>query len=177
VFGFDIHHGIAAATAEGSGEAGEERTDQQRDKGPQRGVRSDFGGGFRGLLGFELGVFHRFTGIAVDFVDTRFGIRLAEVGALADQLCQVGTVFWRKLTVVAQGAGEDARYHTVGGVIARAFVPGVEKASQQGRGIPLGRVGEPEDIARCALFLASDDASFISGAHIVADGGAMAASM
>jgi len=57
------------------------------------------------------------------------------------------------------------------------IVPGVEKASQQGRGIPLGRVGEPEDIARCALFLASDDASFISGAHIVADGGAMAASM
>jgi len=57
------------------------------------------------------------------------------------------------------------------------IVPGVEKASREGRGIPLGRVGEPEDIARCALFLASDDASFISGAHIVADGGAMAASM
>ena len=56
-------------------------------------------------------------------------------------------------------------------------MPGVEKASREGRGIPLGRVGEPEDIARCALFLASDDASFISGAHIVADGGAMAASM
>jgi NAD(P)-dependent dehydrogenase (short-subunit alcohol dehydrogenase family) len=52
----------------------------------------------------------------------------------------------------------------------------VEQASKEGHGIPLGRVGEPEDIARCALFLASDDASFISGAHIVADGGALAAS-
>jgi meso-butanediol dehydrogenase / (S,S)-butanediol dehydrogenase / diacetyl reductase len=52
----------------------------------------------------------------------------------------------------------------------------VEQASKEGHGIPLGRVGEPEDIARCALFLASDDAAFISGAHIVADGGAMAAS-
>jgi len=52
----------------------------------------------------------------------------------------------------------------------------VERASKEGHGIPLGRVGEPEDIARCALFLASDDASFISGAHIVADGGALAAS-
>jgi NAD(P)-dependent dehydrogenase (short-subunit alcohol dehydrogenase family) len=50
-----------------------------------------------------------------------------------------------------------------------------ERAAREGRGIPLGRVGEPEDIARCALFLASDDASFISGAHIVVDGGAMAA--
>ena len=44
-----------------------------------------------------------------------------------------------------------------------------------GRIIPIGRVGEPEDVARCALFLASDDASFITGAHIVVDGGALAA--
>jgi NAD(P)-dependent dehydrogenase (short-subunit alcohol dehydrogenase family) len=46
--------------------------------------------------------------------------------------------------------------------------------AKERRGIPLGRVGEPEDIAQCALFLASDAASFISGAHIVVDGGAMA---
>jgi NAD(P)-dependent dehydrogenase (short-subunit alcohol dehydrogenase family) len=51
----------------------------------------------------------------------------------------------------------------------------VEQEAAEGRGIPLGRVGEPEDIARCALFLASDDASWISGAEIVVDGGAMAA--
>lgn len=44
-----------------------------------------------------------------------------------------------------------------------------------GRNIPLGRVGEPEDIAGCALFLASDDAAWISGTHIVVDGGALAA--
>lgn len=50
-----------------------------------------------------------------------------------------------------------------------------ERDAAEGRGIPLGRVGEPEDIARCALFLASDDAVWISGAHIVVDGGALAA--
>lgn len=55
------------------------------------------------------------------------------------------------------------------------IVEGAERAAKEGRGIPLGRVGEPEDIARCALFLASDDAAFVSGAHLVADGGAMAA--
>jgi NAD(P)-dependent dehydrogenase (short-subunit alcohol dehydrogenase family) len=55
------------------------------------------------------------------------------------------------------------------------IVERVERSAKEGHGIPLGRVGEPEDIARCALFLASDDASFISGAAIVADGGAMAA--
>ena len=56
------------------------------------------------------------------------------------------------------------------------IVERVEQASKEGHGIPLGRVGEPEDIARCALFLASEDAGFISGTQIVVDGGAMAAS-
>ena len=56
------------------------------------------------------------------------------------------------------------------------IVEGAERAAKEGRGIPLGRVGEPEDIARCALFLASDDAAFVSGAALVADGGALAAS-
>src|SRR5436309_1001622 len=41
--------------------------------------------------------------------------------------------------------------------------------------IPRGRVGEPEDIARCALFLASPDSAWISGTQIVVDGGALAA--
>ena len=50
-----------------------------------------------------------------------------------------------------------------------------ERDAAEGRQIPLGRVGEPEDIARCALFLASDDSSWISGTEIVVDGGALAA--
>jgi meso-butanediol dehydrogenase / (S,S)-butanediol dehydrogenase / diacetyl reductase len=37
--------------------------------------------------------------------------------------------------------------------------------------IPLGRVGRPEDVARLALFLASDESEWITGAHIVVDGG------
>jgi NAD(P)-dependent dehydrogenase (short-subunit alcohol dehydrogenase family) len=36
---------------------------------------------------------------------------------------------------------------------------------------PLGRVGTPEDIARAATFLLSDDASFISGTSLMVDGG------
>jgi NAD(P)-dependent dehydrogenase (short-subunit alcohol dehydrogenase family) len=42
------------------------------------------------------------------------------------------------------------------------------------RGIPLGRIGEPEDIARAALFLASDGASFITGHTLPVDGGNLA---
>jgi len=37
--------------------------------------------------------------------------------------------------------------------------------------IPLGRVGEPQDIAKMVGFLVSDDASFISAQHFVVDGG------
>ena len=37
--------------------------------------------------------------------------------------------------------------------------------------IPTGRLGEPEEIARCVKFLVSDDASFINGSTISANGG------
>lgn len=57
------------------------------------------------------------------------------------------------------------------------IVERVERTAKEGRGIPVRRVGEPEDIARCALFLASDDASFVSGAHLVVDGGALTVSV
>ena len=37
--------------------------------------------------------------------------------------------------------------------------------------IPVGRLGEPEEVARCVLFLASDEAGFITGSTISANGG------
>jgi acetoacetyl-CoA reductase len=37
--------------------------------------------------------------------------------------------------------------------------------------IPVGRLGEPEEVARCVVFLASDEASFITGSTISANGG------
>lgn len=41
--------------------------------------------------------------------------------------------------------------------------------------IPMGRLGRAEEVAKAALFLASDDASFVTGAALVVDGGITAA--
>ena len=37
--------------------------------------------------------------------------------------------------------------------------------------IPVGRLGEPEEVARCVVFLASKEAGFITGATLSANGG------
>jgi acetoacetyl-CoA reductase len=37
--------------------------------------------------------------------------------------------------------------------------------------IPVGRLGEPEEIGRCVAFLASEEAGFITGSTLAANGG------
>jgi NAD(P)-dependent dehydrogenase (short-subunit alcohol dehydrogenase family) len=56
--------------------------------------------------------------------------------------------------------------------LAGPFTPEYEEAVR--RNIPLGRWGQPEDVAKMALFLASDDSSWITGQFFVVDGGTTA---
>jgi meso-butanediol dehydrogenase/(S,S)-butanediol dehydrogenase/diacetyl reductase len=52
-------------------------------------------------------------------------------------------------------------------------VPGLQE--EYARQIPLGRLGQPEEIANVVAFLASDEASYMTGALVVIDGGITAA--
>ncbi|MBU2957001.1 beta-ketoacyl-ACP reductase [Paracoccus sp. 1_MG-2023] len=59
------------------------------------------------------------------------------------------------------------------GYIATDMVMAVPEQVREGivAQIPVGRLGEPDEIARCVVFLASDDAGFITGSTITANGG------
>ncbi|SEL95048.1 hypothetical protein SAMN05216319_3180 [Duganella sp. CF402] len=64
-----------------------------------------------------------------------------------------------------------------------SFLPGLvelagdDAAAQQGlldylaSQVPLGRVGQPDEVAKAVVFLASDDASFVNGTELFVDGG------
>ncbi len=68
------------------------------------------------------------------------------------------------------------------GIRVNALIPGSidtqgmapEVKRERGQTIPLGRVGEPEELAGPAAFLASDDASYITGHTFAVDGGLLA---
>ena len=68
----------------------------------------------------------------------------------------------------------------MGAAVIKGFIEaglGADEASVQAafeRGTPLGMIGEPADIAKAALFLASDQSPWVTGAEIVVDGGTTA---
>jgi NAD(P)-dependent dehydrogenase (short-subunit alcohol dehydrogenase family) len=67
------------------------------------------------------------------------------------------------------------------GVRVNAIVPGLirtydiadDLAAERGRVVPLGRLGTADDIAGPTLFLASDDARYVTGSCLVVDGGVL----
>jgi len=58
----------------------------------------------------------------------------------------------------------------IGTEMVRAIDPEIVKSKIIPQ-IPVGRLGQPEEIARCVVFLASDDAGFITGSTLTANGG------
>lgn len=82
--------------------------------------------------------------MAIEFAP--YGIR---INALSPGL--IDTVIWQQI----QDAAEDKQ------AVIQHWMDN----------IPLGRVGTPREMGQVALFLASDEASYVTGANILADGG------
>ena len=98
----------------------------------------------------------------------------------AYQVAKAGIIALSK-SLAIQGARD--------GIRSNVLIPGPTASPMQARwddhpdmkrttagAIPLGRVGEPADLANAALFLLSDKASWITGTELIVDGGLMAKS-
>src|SRR5690606_1972777 len=85
--------------------------------------------------------------------------------------------FTRQLAVEGAAVGIRAVSLSPGFIATpgtRAFLEDPKTRATLLDGILLGRPGEPEEVVAMALFLASGEASFITGSDIVIDGGALA---
>ena len=127
------------------------------------------------------GVFNTVHPVWPGMRERKFGrvIVISSVNGQKGQFAQVNYAATKAgdIGIVRSLAQEGAR----AGITANAVCPGYiatemvmavpEKVREAIIGqIPAGRLGEPEEIARCVAFLASDDAQFINGSTISANG-------
>lgn len=127
------------------------------------------------------GVFNTVHPVWPGMRDRKFG-RVVVISSINGQKGQFGQVNYAAtkagdLGIVKSLAQEGARF----GITANAVCPGyiatemVMAVPEKVResiiaGIPAGRLGEPAEIARCVAFLVSDDAGFVNGSTISANG-------
>jgi meso-butanediol dehydrogenase/(S,S)-butanediol dehydrogenase/diacetyl reductase len=111
------------------------------------------------LVGSTAGVSGSMTNTRVAHTATKGG-----VVAMTKQLAAEGAPFGIRVNCVSPGMIRTPA--TEGDLLAEGH-PMREIASA----IPLGRIGRPEEVVSCALFLASDDASYVTGANLMVDGG------
>ncbi len=127
------------------------------------------------------GVFNTVHPIWPGMRERKFGrvVVISSVNGQKGQFAQVNYAATKAgdIGIVRSLAQEGARF----GITANAVCPGyiatemVMAVPEKVResiisGIPAGRLGEPEEIARCVAFLVSDDAEFINGSTISANG-------
>ncbi|WP_372609706.1 acetoacetyl-CoA reductase [Aquicoccus sp.] len=128
------------------------------------------------------GVFNTVHPVWPGMRERKFGrvIVISSINGQKGQFAQVNYAATKAgdLGIIKSLAQEGAR----AGITANAICPGYigtdmvmavpEKVREQIIAqIPVGRLGEPEEIARCVVFLASEDAGFITGSTISANGG------
>lgn len=114
--------------------------------------------------------------------DNKFG-RIINISSMNGQLGQFGQTNYSAAKAGIFGFTKALARETASrGITVNAIAPGYiatdmvkavkeEVMKQIVAGIPVGRLGEPEEIARAVLFLAADEASFITGETMSINGG------
>jgi NAD(P)-dependent dehydrogenase (short-subunit alcohol dehydrogenase family) len=108
---------------------------------------------------------------------------VAKVGAATSQVAYTASkgavlAFTRELAVIHAREGIRVNALCPGPLrteLLMKFLDTEEKRQRRLVHVPMGRFGEAAEIAKAALFLASDDASFMTGAEMLVDGGLTAA--
>jgi meso-butanediol dehydrogenase / (S,S)-butanediol dehydrogenase / diacetyl reductase len=111
------------------------------------------------LVGSTAGVSGSMTNTRIAHSATKGG-----VVAMTKQLAAEGAPFGIRVNCVSPGMIRTPA--TEGDLLADEHPMRTIEAS-----IPLRRIGRPEEVAACALFLASDEASYVTGANLMVDGG------
>jgi NAD(P)-dependent dehydrogenase (short-subunit alcohol dehydrogenase family) len=98
-----------------------------------------------------------------------------EVGTLAYSVSKAGVWMVTKMAAMALGSS-GVRVNAIGPGFTDTNMTKIlsampERPAQIIKQIPMRRFGEPSEIAGVALFLASDDASYVTGELLIADGG------
>jgi NAD(P)-dependent dehydrogenase (short-subunit alcohol dehydrogenase family) len=104
------------------------------------------------------------SGGAGAYSATKAGIS-ALVRCLAVDYAQFGI----RVNAIVPGATETGMMWNN---VASSAIPAMRE--QLNREIPLGRLAEPEDPARCVLWLLSNDSAYVTGSHLICDGGILA---
>jgi acetoacetyl-CoA reductase len=135
------------------------------------------------VIGTNLtGVFNTIHPVWPGMRERKFGriVVISSINGQKGQFAQVNYAATKAgdLGIVKSLAQEGARANITAnaicpGYIATDMVMAVPEKVREGivAQIPTGRLGEPEEIARAVVFLVSDDAGFINGSTITANGG------
>jgi acetoacetyl-CoA reductase len=128
-------------------------------------------------------LFNMTRGVIEGMRARKFG-RIVNIGSINGQKGQLGQTNYSAAKAAAIGFTKALAQETAAlgitvncicpGYIATEMVKAVPEEILKSKilpQIPVGRLGEPEEIARCVVFLAADEAGFITGSTLTANGG------